>query len=122
MKSTFKHVCTALILSFTTSVVWAENIILINPFNVPDGKLDASIQYWEKARNFLSGQPGYVSTKLHASVQPNAEYQLINVAEWETAEAFKTATQKMRSHFKANKIMPPKGLKPNPALYTVIRK
>lgn len=110
-----------LTLSFATAMVSAENIILINPFNVPENKLEESIQFWEKARDFLSTQPGYVSTKLHSSIQENTEYQLINIAEWKTPVEFKAATTKMRAYFKKNKIRPPVGLKATPALYSIIR-
>lgn len=118
-----KLINTAMIftLSFAAAAANAENVVLINPFNVPENKLDESIQFWEKARNFLSQEPGYVSTKLHSSLKPKAEYQLINVAEWKSAAEFKAATKKMRAYFKKNKIAPPTGLKPNAALYSVIR-
>lgn len=121
MKNTFTNIAMVFTLSFSAATTSAENVVLINPFNVPENKLNESIQFWEKARDFLSQEPGYVSTKLHSSLKPKAEYQLINVAEWKSAAEFKAATQKMRAHFKENKITPPKGLKPNAALYSVIR-
>lgn len=37
---------------------------------------------WEMARDFLNDQTGYVSTKLHQSLSPDAKYLLINGAEW----------------------------------------
>ena len=36
-------------------------------------------------------QPGYVSTRLHRSSDPDARFRFVNVAEWETAEAFGAA-------------------------------
>ncbi len=30
-----------------------EHIVLINPFTVPEGKLQESIVFWEKARDYL---------------------------------------------------------------------
>ena len=96
----------------------ASNIVLINPFEVPKGKEEAALQHWEKARDFLKTQPGYVSTRLHRSIQPNARFHMINVAEWESEEAFQTAIAKM------NKTLGPaniKGLKFYPALYEEIR-
>lgn len=114
--------CLLLSLGLTSAVSYADNIILINPFNVPENKLEESIQLREKARNYLSTQPGYVSTELHSPIQPNAEYQLINIAEWSSPNEFKAATTSMRAYFKKNKIRPPVGLKPNPGLCSVIRK
>lgn len=95
-----------------------KNTVLINPFEVPKGKLEASIKYWEACRDFLKTQPGYISTKLHQSIKDDAKFELINVAVWESPKAFTDAMQKM---MKQPEIIPVKGLKPTPSLYTVIR-
>lgn len=96
----------------------AKHIVLINPFEVPQGKLEESIKYWEACRDFLKKQPGYVSTKLHRSTKNDAKFQLINVAVWKSHEAFGKASQKM---VKELGTIPPDGLKANPSLYHVIR-
>lgn len=93
-------------------------IILINPFTVPKDKLDEAIASWEKGRDSLSQQPGYISTKLHRSLSPDAQYLLINVAEWETTEQFKAAIAAMRAN---SKFPPVEGVIPAPALYEIIR-
>lgn len=94
------------------------SVILINPFTVPEGKLDEAIAMWEAGRDILKKQPGYISTKLHRSLSPDAQFPLINVAEWESVEAFKAATAKMW----ASKDFPRvDGVVPAPGLYKVIR-
>ncbi len=93
-------------------------VVLINSFTVPEGKLNEAITSWEAARDFLAQQPGYISTKLHQSLSPDAQYRLINVAEWESPGAFKSATAAMQA---SSKFPPVDGLIPAPALYTVIR-
>lgn len=102
-----------------TKKMASENpVILINPFTVPREKLDEAIASWEAGRDFLKQQPGYISTKLHQALSPDAQYLLINVAEWETPEAFKAAIAAMR----ASSAFPPiEGVVPAPALYKVIR-
>ena len=95
-----------------------EHVILINPFKVPEGKLKESIAFWEKARDFLKEQPGYISTKLHKSLKPDATFELINVAVWESPSAFQAATQKMRDELKVDRV---EGLMGDPSLYEVIR-
>ncbi len=95
-----------------------NHVVLINTFTVPEGKLQESIVYWEKSRDFLKGQPGYVSTKLHKSLKPDATFELVNVAVWESADAFMAASQKMRSELN---VKPVAGLKGDPALYEVVR-
>ncbi len=95
----------------------SEHIILINPFEVPKGKLEESVIYWEACRDFLKKQPGYISTKLHQSIKDDAKFELINVAVWESPKAFTEASQKMAKELG---VPPTEGLKANPSLYTVI--
>jgi heme-degrading monooxygenase HmoA len=66
-------------------------VVLINPFEVPEGKDEAFLAEWEAAKAFMERQPGYISTRLHRSLAPNAQFRFINVAEWETVEHFQTA-------------------------------
>ena len=96
----------------------SQNVILINAFTVPADKIDEAIAMWEMARDFLKEQPGYVSTKLHRSLSPDAKYLLINVAEWESPETYKAATGLMRKTADLPKI---EGVVPGPGLYKVIR-
>ena len=95
------------------------SVILINPFEVPEGKEEEAIKGWDDAATYLRKQPGFISTKLHKTITPNSKFHLVNVAEWETPEAFmnavntdefKKVTQKMVEDFPHY-----------PALYDVIR-
>jgi heme-degrading monooxygenase HmoA len=69
-----------------------EPLVLINAFEVPEGEDEAFLQGWERAREFLSTQQGYLSTRLYRSLSPAAEFRFINVALWESAQAFRDAT------------------------------
>jgi heme-degrading monooxygenase HmoA len=70
----------------------AEPVVLINAFEVPEGEDEAFLQGWERTREFLSTQAGYLSTRLHRSLSPTADYRFVNVALWESAQAFQAAT------------------------------
>lgn len=94
-------------------------IVLINPFVVPADKLDETITMWEQARDYLQTQPGYISTALHQSLAPDATFRLINVAKWESAEAFQTASKKMAAEADLPRI---EGVIADPSLFTVIRR
>ena len=94
-------------------------IVLINPFVVPADKLDETITMWEQARDYLQTQPGYISTALHQSLVPDATFRLINVAKWESAEAFQTASKKMAAEADLPRI---EGVVADPSLFTVIRR
>lgn len=67
-------------------------VVLINAFEVPEGEDDAFLESWERGREFLRKQPGYLSTRLHRSLSPTADFRFVNVARWESAEAFQAAT------------------------------
>ncbi len=114
-----KRLLITVLMIILPTTAMAQNVILINPFEVPKGQEAQTIVYWEAARDFLMEQPGYVSTELHQSIQPGAKFHLINIAEWESIETFKAATSKMRKELKQKPI---EGLKFYPALYDVIRK
>ncbi len=95
----------------------ARDVTLINVFEVPQGQYEAAVDMWVQSRNFLQKQPGYISTALHKSIGPDAKFQLINIAKWESAEAFQAASKAMRE---TSGIKPVKGLKFTPGLYQVI--
>ena len=94
------------------------DVTLINVFEVPESQIETVISAWEDARDFLSDEPGYIETSLHQSLQPNARFQLINVARWESQSAFLAATANMRAAGVFPRI---EGLGVNPALYSVVR-
>ena len=95
------------------------NVTLINVFQVPEGALEESIEMWKQSRDFLQTQPGYVSTALHQSISPDAQFMLVNVAVWESPEAFKAASAAMNA---TAGIASVEGLTFVPGLYTVIER
>lgn len=95
-----------------------EAVTLINVFTVPADKVDESVRFWDAAARFMRRQPGYISTALHRSISPDASFMLINVAKWESVDAFRSASQALRAQ---SGIEPVEGLTANPSLYDVIR-
>jgi heme oxygenase (mycobilin-producing) len=69
-----------------------EPVVLINAFEVPAGEDEAFLEGWERTRAFLSVQDGYLSTRLHRSLSPAADFRFVNVALWESEQAFRDAT------------------------------
>lgn len=69
-----------------------EPVVLINAFEMPEGEDEAFLQGWERARQFLRTQEGYLSTRLHRSLSPAADFHFVNVALWESEQAFRDAT------------------------------
>ena len=68
-----------------------SNAILINPFEVPAEKEEACLEIWERAALYMRKQPGFISTKLHRSLSPDARFHFVNIAEWESPQHFQAA-------------------------------
>jgi heme-degrading monooxygenase HmoA len=96
----------------------AEEVILINAFEVPAGDAENFIAAWEKTRDFLQTQSGYVDTALHQAARPDAEFQFVNIARWRTADDFMAATQSPGFRESAAGLA---GYRPHPALYRLVR-
>ena len=95
-----------------------EAVILINAFEVPASDAENFIAAWEKARDYLQTQPGYVDTVLHQAVTPDAEFQFVNIARWRTTEEFMAAVQSPGFRQAATGLA---SYRPHPALYRVAR-
>ncbi len=68
-----------------------QTVILINPFEVLAGEEEQFLQEWHKAAEHLRHAPGFLSTRLHESVDPQAKFRFVNVAEWESPQHFQAA-------------------------------
>ena len=68
-----------------------NHVTLINPFEVPAGKEEDFVQRWKRAADYLRQQEGFVSTRLHQSLDPQAAFRFVNLAVWESAEHFQRA-------------------------------
>ena len=96
----------------------AEQLTLINAFEVPADEADRFIAAWEKARDYLATQPGYVDTALHQAVGPDAEFQFVNIARWRSAEDFAAAIGSPGFRDSAAGLA---GYRPHPGLYRMVR-
>jgi quinol monooxygenase YgiN len=67
-----------------------QTVILINPFEVPAGREEEFLKAWQEAAEHLRHAPGFVSTRLHESLDPQA-IRFVNVAEWESPQHFQAA-------------------------------
>ena len=95
-----------------------EAVTLINSFEVPAADADAFIAAWEKTRDFLQTQPGYIDTSLHQALASDAEFQFVNVARWASAEEFTAAIRSPGMQAAAAGLA---AYRPHPALYRVVR-
>src|ERR1700674_2140984 len=93
-----------------------QTVILINPFEVPAGQEEEFLTQWREAAEHLRHEPGFLSTRLHESLDPQAKFRFVNVAEWESPQHFQAA-MRTEAFEQISQKMP---FTASPALYRVI--
>ena len=71
-----------------------QAVVLINAIEVPMGEDESFMARWERAHDFLVSQPGYRSSQLHKSTEPGADFRYVNVAVWDSVDAFRAASSR----------------------------
>jgi heme-degrading monooxygenase HmoA len=94
----------------------AGGVILINPFEVPAGDDESFLTGWNRARELLATQRGYLGTRLHRSLAA-ASFRFVNIARWSSPLMFSKAVQRPEFQDVAAAITFPS----HPALYQVVR-
>ena len=94
-----------------------SSVILINPFEVPEGTSDEDfLRGWQRAADYLRGQPGVIGPRLHRALRPDARFPFINVADWSSPKDFQAAVASEQFRGIARGAGPG-----SPALYEVVR-
>jgi heme oxygenase (mycobilin-producing) len=94
----------------------AGGVVLINAFEVPEDADERFLTGWDRARETLAQQQGYIGSRLHRSLGP-ADFRFVNIARWSSPLMFARALE--RPAFRhAAQAMP---FAAHPALYEVIR-
>jgi heme oxygenase (mycobilin-producing) len=94
----------------------AGGVILIDPFEVPAGDDEGFLAGWERAREQLATQRGYLGTRLHRSLAA-ASFRFVNIARWSSPLAFSRALQRPEVQQAVAAVT----FRSHPALYQVIR-
>ena len=95
------------------------SVILINPFEVPEGQEEAFLAGWRAAAEHLRHAEGFISTRLHKSLDPATKFQFINVAEWASPQHFEAA-MRSRAFRQVRGEVPKLDFVAYPALYEVL--
>jgi heme-degrading monooxygenase HmoA len=96
----------------------ADEVVLINAFEVSAAGAEAFIAAWEQARDYLRTQPGYIDTALHQAVTPGADFEFVNIARWKTSGDFTAAVRNQEFQQAAAGLA---GYRSHPALYRPVR-
>jgi heme oxygenase (mycobilin-producing) len=93
-------------------------VVLINAFEVPPDNDHAFLAAWEASRTFLATQPGYLATRLHRSLSPEADFRFVNIGRYASPQAFQTAIGQPEFRQAAAAIQH----SAHPGLYEVVRR
>ena len=63
------------------------SITLIRLFTVAATDDEPFIAAWERARQILREQPGYLDSSLHGAIDSAASFRFIEIAHWASADA-----------------------------------
>lgn len=97
-------------------------VTLINPFLVKAEDEEKFVRLWKKVDDYMRTQDGFIGTKLHKSIDsrtnlPPATFRFVNVALWQSVEAFEKAISSQKFKENAGELLPYLG---GPGLYEVI--
>jgi heme-degrading monooxygenase HmoA len=92
------------------------SVVLVNAFEIPDGQEEKFLADWRHAADWMRQQPGFVSSRLHQSLDPDAEFRYVNVAEWESADHFRKAAASPEFQQRTSGM----NVRAHPALYRVV--
>jgi heme oxygenase (mycobilin-producing) len=71
-----------------------SKVIVINPFEIPEGMEKSFLQLWELIAKYMRRQPGFISTRLHRAMSQDAKFVFVHIAEWESEELLQSAIEK----------------------------
>ena len=95
-------------------------ITLINVFEIRVGDVEQFLLQWRERAEFLGRQPGFRSLRLHRALDPESRFQLVNVAEWDSAEALRAATAQDFFQLSAQRSVQDFAVTAHPAVYRVV--
>ena len=95
-------------------------VTLINVFEIGADDVESFLQQWQERAEFLGRQPGFRSLRLHRALNPDARFQLVNVAEWDSSEALHAATAQDVFQQSAQRSMQEFAVAAHPAIYRVV--
>jgi len=96
-------------------------VTLINVFEMHSDHVDAFIEQWRERAEMMSTKPGFLNSHLHRALSPDAKFQIVNVAHWESADAMEAATAdpEFQRRIRAVTANVEKPVSAHPALYAV---
>lgn len=97
----------------------ADPVTLINFFEVPAEHVTTFIALWRERAGIMIRQPGFRDSRLYRAVSADTRSQLVNVAHWDSQEAWQEATTNPEFQAALRELGEHSGFRftANPALY-----
>ncbi|MFD0365679.1 antibiotic biosynthesis monooxygenase family protein [Nocardia sp. GCM10030253] len=93
-------------------------ITFVNAFVLPADRVDEFATHWHGRAALMSRAPGFRDNRLHRAITQDAHFQLVNIAHWDSAEAWQAAGTDPA--FQQRLAAAPTFATANPALYEVV--
>jgi heme oxygenase (mycobilin-producing) len=97
-------------------------VTFINVFEVPVEQIETFIAHWRELAKIMSTAPGFHDTRLHRALSSQTRFQIVNVAHWESPQAWEAATANPEFQERLGALAEDTEvqLTANPALYEVV--
>jgi heme-degrading monooxygenase HmoA len=95
-------------------------VTLINVFEGPIDQVDDFIGRWRARAELISAAPGFRDSRLHQAISPQARFQFVNVAHWDSREAWEAASSSPEFRAQIGALDPHVQAAANPALYRAV--
>ena len=90
---------------------YQDHVYVINFMEIDPDEADTLAERWSEISSSVAQMDGFVWATLYRAVDPNAPYQFVNYAQWDSAEAHRLFAQQMAE--------PPAGVTIHSGLYRV---
>jgi heme oxygenase (mycobilin-producing) len=70
----------------------AQPFVFVNALEMPADQVDAFLAGWQDRADFMCHQAGFRGYRMLRALSPEGRFQLINIARWDSVEAFQRAT------------------------------
>ncbi|MGK5557683.1 antibiotic biosynthesis monooxygenase family protein [Actinomadura kijaniata] len=98
-----------------------DGVTFINVIEIPADQVEVFVEGWRRRAQIMSAMPGFRAYRLHRALAADARFQLVNVAQWDSREAFRHAMGNPEFRAQMRALEEEDGLRfsANPALYEV---
>ncbi|WP_433661946.1 antibiotic biosynthesis monooxygenase family protein [Nocardia sp. CA-128927] len=95
-----------------------RGITFVNAFELPAELVDEFLAHWRTRAELMSAAAGFRDNRLHRSTDPSARFQAVNVAHWDSADAWRAAGN--NPAFQQRLAVAPTYATAHPELYEVV--